>query len=92
MNLLRELKMARHGAAVLSQGLVPVEAMMVAQPYMAPVFGWEEPYPDAEPYRARWEQAEAATLAAMATAFVGPRRRRARRVRRATTQADATKA
>ena len=66
MNLLRELKMAHHGAAVLTQGLVPVEAMMVAQPYMAPVFGWEEPYPEAEPYRERWEAAEAATLAAMA--------------------------
>jgi hypothetical protein len=34
---------------------------------MAPVFGWEEPYPDAEPCRARWEQAESATVAAMAT-------------------------
>jgi hypothetical protein len=69
MNLLRELKMAHHGAAVLTQGLVPIEAMMVAQPYMAPVFGWEEPYPDAEPCRERWEQAEAATVAAMATAL-----------------------
>jgi hypothetical protein len=69
MNLLRELKMAHHGAATLSQGLVAIEAMMVAQPYMAPVFGWEEPYPDAEPCRERWEQAEAATTAALATAL-----------------------
>ncbi|MGZ4681117.1 MAG: SCO6745 family protein [Acidimicrobiales bacterium] len=66
MNLLRELKMAHHGAAVLTQGLTPLEAVMVAQPYMAPVFGWEEPYPDPEPCRERWENAEAATLAAMA--------------------------
>ena len=82
MNLLRELKMAHHGAAVLSQGLVPIEAMMVAQPYMAPVFGWEEPYPDAEPYRERWEQAEAATAGRHGHRAGRARRRRARRVRR----------
>ncbi len=67
MNLLRELKMAHHGAAVITEGLVPVEAMMVVQPYMAPVFGWPEPYPDPEPFRERWENAEAATIRAMAT-------------------------
>ena len=69
MNLLRELKMAHHGAATITQGLAAVEAMMVAQPYMAPVFGWEEPYPEAEPCRERWERAEAATTAAMAAAL-----------------------
>jgi len=67
MNALRELRAAHHGAGVLTQGLMPVEAMMVAGPHMAPVFGWEEPYPDAEPCRERWERAEAATILAMTT-------------------------
>jgi hypothetical protein len=66
MNALRELRMAHHGAAVLTEGLIPIEAMMVATPYMVPVFGWEEPYPDPEPCRERWERAEAATSRALA--------------------------
>jgi hypothetical protein len=61
MNALRELRMAMHGAAVLSHGVPPVQALMVRTPYMAGLFGWDEPHPDPEPARAAWEQAEAAT-------------------------------
>jgi hypothetical protein len=61
MNALRELRMAMHGAAVIAHGVRPLEALMVRAPYMAGIFGWEEPHPDPEPARAAWEQAEAAT-------------------------------
>ena len=50
-----------HGAAVIAAGIAPLEALMVRTPYMAGLFGWDEPHPDPEPARAAWEQAEAAT-------------------------------
>jgi hypothetical protein len=61
MNGLRELRMAMHGAAVLSSGIAPLDALMVRTPYMAGLFGWDEPHPDPEPSRAAWQQAEAGT-------------------------------
>lgn len=62
MNSLRELRAARHGAAVLAAGIEPVEALMVKTPYMADIFGWPEPRPEPdEALRARWEAAEADT-------------------------------
>ena len=61
LNALRELRGALHGAAVLTVGLTPVEAIVVRTPAMLPVFGWPEPYPDAKPLHDRWGLAEART-------------------------------
>jgi len=69
LDALRELRLAYHGAAVLSAGLAPVEAMAVKSPAMAPVFGWNDPLPDAELYRERWDEAEHATNLVMGLAL-----------------------
>ncbi len=61
MNVLRELRGALHGAAVLASGLRPVEALSVKTPAMAALFGWSEPLPDADACRAQWQQAETMT-------------------------------
>jgi len=61
LNGLRELRGALHGAAVLTVGLLPVEAIVVRAPARLPVSGWSEPYPEAEPLRDRWTLAEART-------------------------------
>lgn len=66
LNLLRELRGAMHGAAVLGEGLAPLEALSVRTPFMAALFGWGEPLPDAETYKAAWERAEEGTNRAMA--------------------------
>lgn len=62
MNALRELRAARHAAAVREVGLKPVDAFMVKSPYMAAIFGWPEPEdgPD-DATREKWERAEALT-------------------------------
>ncbi len=67
MNALRELRAARHMAAVRQIGMEPVDAFMVRTPYMAAIFGW--PQPDAEPSdadRAAWATAEELTDRAFA--------------------------
>jgi hypothetical protein len=69
MNGLRELRMARHGAAVLSQGLTPLEALSVRTPYMASLFGWESAIDDVEGLRPAWAAAEAATDQGFGQAF-----------------------
>jgi len=61
LNGLRELRGALHGAAVLTVGLLPIEAVAVSSPAVLPVFGWPEPYPDPEPLHQRWALAEART-------------------------------
>jgi hypothetical protein len=61
LNAVRELRGALHGAAVLTVGLTPVEAVVVRTPKMLRAFGWPEPHPDAEPLHARWSLAEART-------------------------------
>jgi hypothetical protein len=61
LNALRELRGALHGAAVLTVGLSPIEAVMVRSPGVAGVFGWREPYPDPVAARERWQLAEART-------------------------------
>jgi len=61
LNALRELRGALHGAAVLTVGLTPVEAVVVRTPAMLPVFGWPEPYPEPKPLHDRWGLAEART-------------------------------
>jgi len=60
MNVLRELRMARHGAAVMVVGLDPGDAVRHRSPTMTGIFGW----PDAElpaDVAARWDEAEALT-------------------------------
>lgn len=66
LNLLRELRGAMHGGAVLAEGLSPLEALSVRTPFMAALFGWGEPLPEAETHKAAWERAEAGTDRAMA--------------------------
>ncbi len=69
LNGLRELRNAMHGAAILAAGLAPVQALMIRQPFMAPVFGWQDPPPAAEAHQAAWDAAEAATNRAFSRAF-----------------------
>ncbi|HLI44471.1 MAG TPA: hypothetical protein VKU92_08375 [Acidimicrobiales bacterium] len=59
--LLRELRGAMHGCAVLAAGLDPLVALLIRTPFMAPIFGWTEPYPEVDLAREAWEGAEAAT-------------------------------
>jgi hypothetical protein len=59
LDAIRELRGALHGAAVLTVGLTPVEAIAVLVPDMLPVLGWDEEAPDAAPLRERWNLAEA---------------------------------
>ena len=66
LQLLRELRGALHGGAVLAEGLGPTEALSVRTPFMANLFGWTDPLPDPEPCKAAWERAEEATNRAMA--------------------------
>lgn len=66
LNLWRELRGAMHGGAVLAEGFSPLEAVSVRSPFMAALFGWGEPLPDADMYKAAWERAEEGTNRAMA--------------------------
>jgi hypothetical protein len=66
LNLLRELRGALHGAAVLAQGLSPLEALAVRTPLMAEVFGWGDvELPDAAVHKEAWRRAEEGTDRAM---------------------------
>jgi len=69
LNVLRELRNALHGAAVLTVGLEPIEAVLIKTPFMAEVFGWSEPYPEVESRRAVWQEAEDATNRVVARAY-----------------------
>jgi hypothetical protein len=69
VNLLRELRGGVHGAAVVAQGLDPRAAVMVKTPFMAAMFGWQEPNPDRDLHRESWQKAEEATNSAMARHF-----------------------
>jgi len=59
--LLRELRGALHGAAVLTVGVTPHEATAYRAPDFVGVFGWPDPHPETEPIRERWQLAEART-------------------------------
>ena len=61
LNALRELRGALHGAAVLTVGLSPVEAIVVRTPTMIPMAGWKEVPDDPAPFNERWALAEART-------------------------------
>jgi hypothetical protein len=65
LNALRELRMARHAAAVVASGVDIGDAVRHRTPYMVGIFGWPEqdvPAGVAE----RWDGAEALTNAATA--------------------------
>jgi hypothetical protein len=61
MYALRELRGALHGAAILTVGLTPLEAITVRSPAVAGLFGWGDTTPAVEPLRDRWQLAEART-------------------------------
>jgi hypothetical protein len=65
MNCLRELRMARHGAAVVAVGLDPADAVRHKSPGMAAMFGWPEAELGPE-VAERWTEAEALTNRATA--------------------------
>ncbi|WCO68364.1 hypothetical protein PO878_06435 [Iamia majanohamensis] len=71
MHLLRELRGALHGAAVLAAGLTPHEAVTIRAPGMLGLYGYDGPAPSAEAtgVQARWAEAEAATDRALAPAY-----------------------
>lgn len=67
MNALRELRAARHIAAIREVGLDPAVAFMIRTPYMAAIFGWPEPAePPADIDRDLWQTAEDITERAFA--------------------------
>lgn len=61
LNGLRELRGALHGAAVLTVGLHPMEAIAVQTPGMLKFYGWPTDHIDTEPLHQRWALAEART-------------------------------
>ncbi len=61
LNALRELRGAMHGAAILTVGLRPVEAIVARAPDSVGAYGWPAPFPPPEPLRERWSLAEART-------------------------------
>ncbi len=61
LNGLRELRGAMHGAAVLTVGLHPREAIAVQTPGMLKFYGWPTEHIDTEPLHQRWALAEART-------------------------------
>jgi hypothetical protein len=65
LNVLRELRLARHVAAVVAVGLDPGDAVRHRSPHMLAIFGWEEA--EVGPGTvARWDEAEALTNRATA--------------------------
>ena len=60
VNVLRELRMARHAAAVLAGGIDVADAVRHRSPGMLSIFGWEES-PVAADVADRWEEAERLT-------------------------------
>lgn len=70
VNGLRELRGAIHGAAVVTQGLHPRQAVVRRTPYMLEVFGWQPPHPEKDDaLRERWAAAQEATERGMAPAY-----------------------
>ena len=69
MNALRELRFARHGQAVLAQGIAPKDAVHHRQPHMFAIFGWGDPAEYSSEVEGDWNKAEEVTNAAMAEAL-----------------------
>jgi hypothetical protein len=68
MNVLRELRLGLHGAAVVAAGLSPLQALSVKTPAMAPIFGWAE-LADVTDLQPVWDGAEERTTQAIAHAY-----------------------
>jgi hypothetical protein len=66
LNALRELRGALHGAAVLSAGLTPREALEMEHPMMAPIHGFDDPFTVDDARRSLLETAHRSTNAAFA--------------------------
>ncbi|HEY8544896.1 MAG TPA: hypothetical protein VIL36_07605 [Acidimicrobiales bacterium] len=64
-NCLRELRMARHGAAVIATGLDVADAVRHRSPHMLGIYGWED-RPVDPGFAERWEEAERLTNVASA--------------------------
>lgn len=71
MNALRELRNGLHGAAVITAGLTPLQAMSINAPHMVPLFGWPELAEVDGGLRSTWDTAEERTTAAIAHAYEG---------------------
>jgi hypothetical protein len=69
LNVLREHRGAAHRTALTECGVDPLPAILVHSPHMAPMYGWQEPYPDAEEFRPAWDEAERRTGEQAAEAF-----------------------
>lgn len=69
LNVLRELRGAMHGAAVVSQGIHPHAAVARRTPFMLGIFGWPEPHPEGTEVRDAWKAAQEATERAMAPVY-----------------------
>jgi hypothetical protein len=65
LNVLRELRMARHASAVVSVAIDPADAVRHRSPHMRAIFGWDEAAVDPGT-AARWDEAEALTNRATA--------------------------
>ena len=68
-NALRELRAARHAAAVIAAGIPPEVAVHTKSPQMAAFFGWELAPPDLEAWVETWKAADAMTDGAFAPTF-----------------------
>ncbi|MCB1028226.1 MAG: hypothetical protein KDB24_10750 [Microthrixaceae bacterium] len=67
INALRELRFARHVAALRASDLEPLVAFMIKTPYMADIFGWPEPRPiPTDEDKQAWAAVESATDQAFA--------------------------
>lgn len=71
LNVLRELRGALHGAAVLAAGFAPREAVALNTPHMVGIFGWPDPHPEVTGRADAWQAAEQATDRAMGRAAFG---------------------
>lgn len=71
LNGLRELRHGLHSAAVVAAGLTPHQALSIATPHMAPIFGWAALAEDAADLKPRWDEAETATNGAITHAYDG---------------------
>jgi hypothetical protein len=60
LNGLRELRMARHGAAITGSGVDVADSVRHRTPYMTAIFGWEEA-DVADGFAAEWQRAEELT-------------------------------
>jgi len=71
MNVMREHRGSIHACAVAAVGMDPLAANLGGAygEAGARFLEWPEPYPDASPYKAQWEQAEQLTSAAAAAAY-----------------------